>query len=83
MADDKISGWEVRVEHVPLKMPAPFGSSSVLPSPALPVESILSSWGCGTGGPEAPLDRLLWGLQVPLVLPARTVVWAVRSALGL
>lgn len=31
VADDKISGWEVRVEHIPLKMPAAAGSSSVLP----------------------------------------------------
>lgn len=66
MADDKIGGWEVRVEHVPLKMPA-LCCHAMLPSPALPVESVLSTWGCGTGGPVAALDRLLWGMQVQLV----------------
>lgn len=86
MADDKISGWEVRVEHIPLKTPGPAGSSSMLPSPALPVESILSTWGCGSRGSAGWAAMGAAGATGACVLHwcfLPGLVWAVRPVLDL
>lgn len=74
MADDKIGGWEVRVEHVPLKMPASVGSRSVLPCHAA-VPSTASgerpeyvgmwNWGtCSCSGQAAVGDAGATGARV-------------------
>lgn len=55
-SENACSGWEQLCAAVPR-----------WPSPASLVESILSLRRCGSRGPGAPLDRVLWGLQVPLV----------------
>lgn len=55
-SENACSGWEQHCATVPR-----------CPSPASPVESIPSLRAHGTRGPGGPLDRVLWGLQVPLV----------------